>query len=76
MPRKSLAPIPVAPVEEILQKNGAKRISFSASKKMAQVVSEIALQISESAVKISRHSNRKTIKARDIRLAYETSNYY
>ncbi len=73
MPRKSLTPIPVAPVERILSGIGAKRISASGAERMAQELSDIALQISESAVKIAKHSGRKTVKARDIRLAFDTS---
>lgn len=75
MPRKSLTPIPVAPVERILQSIGAKRVSQSGAYRLAQELSDISLELAESAVKIAKHSGRKTVKARDIRLAFETSNW-
>ena len=73
MPRKSSTPIPVAPVERILAESGAKRVSAAGANKMAQELSDIAMSIAESAVKIAKHSGRKTVKARDIKLAFETS---
>lgn len=75
MPRKSITLIPIAPVERILNEVGAKRVSAAGAGKMAQELSEIALQIAESAVKIAKHSGRKTVKARDIKLAFDTSNF-
>lgn len=75
MPRKSLTPIPVAPVERIMSASGAKRVSAAGAERMAQELSDIAHNISESAVKIAKHSGRKTVKARDIRLAFDTGSF-
>ena len=75
MPQKSSTPIPIAPVERILTESGAKRVSAAGAEKLAQELSNIATNVAESAVKIAKHSGRKTVKARDIRLAFETSNF-
>lgn len=75
MPRKSSTPIPVAPVERIMADAGASRISAQGAERMAMELSDIAAQIAESAVKIARHSGRKTVKAGDVRLAFETGSF-
>ncbi len=61
--------IPKAPVGRILMKSGAKRVSDSAMKAFAEVLTEIGEEIGSKAVKIAQHSGRKTVKEGDIKLA-------
>jgi DNA-binding protein len=61
--------ISVAPMERILKKSGANRVSLSAAKRFAVVLEELALEIAVEAVKLSNHAGRKTVKKEDIKLA-------
>lgn len=61
--------IPKAPVGRILQKAGAKRVSEEAIEAFADIIEEIASDIATKANQIARHSGRKTIQAKDIKLA-------
>ena len=62
--------LPLAPIEKLIRVgSGADRVSASATKTLANVLSEIALKISERATFLAKHAGRKTIKAEDIKLA-------
>jgi len=61
--------IPLAAMEHILKNAGAERVSDKAKAAMKEVLEEIALEIAESAVKLSVHAGRKTVKASDVKLA-------
>ncbi|MBW2974732.1 histone family protein [Candidatus Woesearchaeota archaeon] len=66
---KNTSIIPKAPVSRILFKAGAKRVSQPATDAFAEVLSEFAEDIARRSVQIARHSGRKTVKERDIKLA-------
>jgi DNA-binding protein len=61
--------IPKAPLGRILTKVGAKRISDESLALFSEILTEIGQEISEHAVKISKHSGRKTVLESDIKLA-------
>ncbi|MFP4523060.1 MAG: histone family protein [Candidatus Nanoarchaeia archaeon] len=61
--------IPLAAMERVLKNAGANRVSEEAKVALRQVLEDIALEISEEAIKLSAHAGRKTVKADDIRLA-------
>jgi DNA-binding protein len=61
-----------APCVRMLQRGGAERVSESAAQAFAEVLEEIALTISEQAVRIAEHSGRKTVKGGDVKLAART----
>ncbi len=61
--------IPKAPLARILIKKGAKRVSDDSLDAFSEILTEIGTQISEQAVKIAKHSGRKTILDTDIKLA-------
>jgi len=61
--------IPRAPVARILIKAGAKRVSAPAVETFAEVINDIAEEIAARAAKIARHSGRKTVQEKDIKLA-------
>ena len=61
--------IPKAPVGRIVMKVGAKRVSAGAIDTFAEVVNSIAEDIASQAIKIAKHSGRKTVQEGDIRLA-------
>ena len=61
--------IPRAPVARILMKTGAKRVSAEAAAVFADRLEDIAKDIAEDAVRISKHAGRKTVHDSDIKLA-------
>ncbi|MFT4304170.1 MAG: histone family protein [Candidatus Woesearchaeota archaeon] len=68
---KSISLIPKAPTARILLNNGADRVSKEAMFFFGQVLEDYALEISKKAVMIAKHSGRKTIKGKDLRLAMQ-----
>lgn len=61
--------LPLAPMEKILKKCGAERVSDKAKSALKEVLEEIADDIAVDAIKLAQHAGRKTVKARDIKLA-------
>jgi histone H3/H4 len=61
--------LPIAPVDRIMRKAGAARVSEEAARAMAEVLSEYSLEITAVAVKLASHAGRKTIVEDDIKLA-------
>lgn len=53
----------------ILKKAGAERISDESADELRRILEEIGTTIAKSAVEMSTHASRKTIKAEDVRLA-------
>ena len=63
----SIMPLPLLPFERIAKRAGAKRISKDAVEELRDVIEEYGIEIAERAIKISRHANRRTVMASDIR---------
>jgi len=57
--------------ERIAKKSGIKRISKDAVEELRDVVEEYAFDIASKAVQVAEHSNRRTVKARDIKFVVE-----
>ncbi|MBM3895000.1 MAG: histone [Thermoproteota archaeon] len=53
----------------ILKKSGAERVSDESADELRRILEEVATNIAKSAVEMSIHAGRKTIKAEDIKLA-------
>ena len=68
MSRKIMV-IPRAPVGRILLNCGAKRVSADAIESFADILTQYAEKIGHEALKIAKHSGRKTIHEGDIKLA-------
>lgn len=64
-----MAKLPIAPFEKILKENGAKRVSFSAGEALAEIMGELAGEISKNASIMAEHAGRKTVVRRDVELA-------
>jgi histone H3/H4 len=64
-----MAVLPLARVEKLIRKAGAERVSKDASKELALMLEEHALEVAAKAVKLAKHAGRKTVTEEDIRLA-------
>ncbi len=53
----------------ILKKSGAERVSNESADELRRVIEEIAMAVAKSAVEMSSHAGRKTVKADDVKLA-------
>jgi histone H3/H4 len=69
MVEKPKKDIPLAPLERILRRAGAKRVSKSALKEFASVIADYVHDLSAEALVLAKHAGRKTIVAADIRMA-------
>ena len=59
----------MTPFERIIKKTGIKRVSREAMEEIRDCIEDMALDISEQASRLSKHAGRKTVKAKDVKLA-------
>jgi histone H3/H4 len=60
---------PLAPLEKILKKAGARRVSKEALIELKSALLDITNKVALEAIKLSHHAKRVTIKREDIKLA-------
>jgi len=56
-------------MHRICKKAGAERVSESASLELARVLEEVGVKISKDALEYMMHAGRRTLKARDVKIA-------
>lgn len=61
--------LPLAALDRIIRKGGAKRVSEDACIALAEVLEEKGVAIATEAVKLAEHAKRRTVRDEDIRLA-------
>jgi len=62
-------PLQLAPMDRLLRKAGAYRVSEEAKKALREAIEKFANDIAQKAVNFAKHANRTTIKDKDIVLA-------
>ena len=60
----------------ILKKAGAERVSDESADELRRVVEELANSIAKSAVDMTSHAGRKTVKGEDVKLASKSFNKF
>lgn len=58
--------LPIAPVGRILKNAGAPRTSKDAKEALAKILEERGSEIASDAVRLAKHSGRKTVMKRDV----------
>lgn len=61
--------LPLAPVEQMIRINGAKRVSDTATKELRDYLEHLVTNISQKAVGMAQHGKRITITKDDIIMA-------
>ena len=61
--------LPIAPVGRILKNNGAQRVSDGAKIALAEAMEDYGEKLSKEAIELARHTGRKTITGKDVKLA-------
>lgn len=71
MPRaRSDRVIPVAPVDRLIRRAGAQRVSSSASERLAEILEWIGTQMAKEALRFAQHAKRSTVTSADIDAAF------
>lgn len=64
--------IPLAALERILRRTGAKRVSHGALKELSDVLEDFVKDICSQSAVLAEHAGRKTVTASDVKLAMKT----
>ena len=63
--------IPLAPINRLIRKAGAGRVSARGTDRLAQILEEVGECLARRAHEITKHTGRKTVTDKDIDLAYK-----
>ena len=63
--------IPVAPIDKLIRKAGAGRVSDKGAERLAQILEEVGTILASKAQELTVHAKRKTVTDKDIELAYK-----
>lgn len=64
-----MAELPLAPVDRLIRKAGADRVSEDAALAMSEILTDYGITIGLQARKLASHAGRKTVTAEDVKLA-------
>jgi histone H3/H4 len=61
--------LPNAPIERIIRKAGAERVSKDAVEELREALEEVGDEVARDAVEMADHAGRKTVKASDVEMS-------
>lgn len=61
--------LPLAPVERLLRRAGAQRVSEDAKTELAKALEDYAMKVGKLAAELAKNAGRKTVKVEDIKAA-------
>ncbi len=61
--------IPLAPIDRIIHKAGATRVSDEAVRALRDLIEAVAIEIAREAVEACKHAGRKTVSREDVEFA-------
>ncbi len=61
--------LPLAPLERLMRKAGAERVSEDAVIALRDSIEDMAQEVADEALRAARHARRRTVKREDIELA-------
>lgn len=61
--------LPAAPIARIIKNVGAKRVSADGVETLREIMEDFGTEIARAAYEIAKHSGRKTVMGKDIKLA-------
>lgn len=61
--------LPKAPLDRLLRKAGADRVSEEAASALASILYEYSMELGAEAKILANHAGRKTVTAEDVKLA-------
>ena len=64
-----MSSLQLAPMDRLLRKAGARRVSEKAKEALRDVIEEFSDELCKKAVMLAKHAGRTTVKAVDIKLA-------
>ncbi len=66
---RDLTDIAISPIDRIMRKAGAERVSEEGAEALREVMESLALDISRESIALAKHAGRKTVNAEDVKMA-------
>lgn len=61
--------LPIAPVDRLIRRAGANRVSEDAALAMSEILTDYGITIGLQAKRLAKHAGRKTVTGEDVKLA-------
>jgi histone H3/H4 len=61
--------IAISPMDRIMRKAGAERVSEEGAEALREVIESLALDIARESIALAKHAGRKTVNAEDVKMA-------
>jgi len=71
---KMLMELTLQPIRRLIFRAGAKRVSDSGARKLAELMEARAARIAEESWKLAKHAGRTTVMKKDVRMAAKLGN--
>jgi histone H3/H4 len=65
----TMTDIAISPIDRIMRKAGAERVSEEAAEALREIVETLALEVSRESIALAKHAGRKTVNSEDVKMA-------